>query len=102
MTFFDAQESEVGSTSILVKADEEVTSVQTDASNDHIRNFPNDLRSPVLHFVQHQDHDRMDDLGESPCISIREALLMYITVNEVYDVGLDVPGAFLTRDTNYI
>jgi hypothetical protein len=102
LTFFDAQESEVGSTSILVKADEEVTSVQTDASNDHIRNFPNDLRSPVLHFVQHQDHDRMDDLGEPPSMSSREALLIYVIVNEVYDVGLDILGAFLTHDTNFM
>jgi hypothetical protein len=65
LTFFDAQESEVGSTSILVKADEEVTSVQTDASNDDFRNFPEGLKEPVLRFVQHQDHQRMDDLGES-------------------------------------
>jgi hypothetical protein len=99
LTFFDAQESEVGSTSILVKADEEVTSVQTDASNDHIRDFPNDLRSPVLHFVQHQDHDRMDDLGESPSMSTCETLLIYVTVNDVYDVSSS-ELAFVTRHPN--
>lgn len=64
-TYFEAQESEVGSTSILVKADEEVTSVQTEASKEINSIFPDGLRSPVLHYVQFQDHHRMDDLGES-------------------------------------
>ncbi|KAH6877884.1 ATP-utilizing chromatin assembly and remodelling N-terminal-domain-containing protein [Alternaria rosae] len=67
-TYFEAQESEVGSTSILVKADEEVTSVQTEASKEINSIFPDGLRSPVLHYVQFQDHHRMDDL-----------------VNDVYD-----------------
>ncbi|KAE8828505.1 hypothetical protein HRS9139_07724 [Pyrenophora teres f. teres] len=61
-------ESEVGSTSILVKADEEVTSVQTEASKEINSIFPDNLRSPVLHYAQFQDHHRMDDL-----------------VNDVYD-----------------
>ncbi|CAN9302575.1 unnamed protein product [Alternaria alternata] len=67
-TYFEAQESEVGSTSILVKADEEVTSVQTEATKEINSIFPDGLRSPVLHYVQFQDHHRMDDL-----------------VNDVYD-----------------
>jgi hypothetical protein len=100
LTFFDAQESEVGSTSILVKADEEVTSVQTDASNDHIRNFPDGLKEPVLRYAQHQDHDRMDDLGESPWIFGCEALLTCVTVNDVFDVGFTVPAASLLHPTN--
>jgi hypothetical protein len=94
LTFFDAQESEVGSTSILVKADEEVTSVQTDASNDHIRTFPDGLKEPVLRYAQHQDHERMDDLGESPWVSGCETLLTCVTVNDVFDVGFTVPVAF--------
>ena len=64
-TYFEAQESEVGSTSILVKADEEVTSVQTEATKEINSIFPDGLRSPVLHYVQFQDHHRMDDLGRS-------------------------------------
>ncbi|KAF7441982.1 WAC Acf1 DNA bd domain containing protein [Pyrenophora tritici-repentis] len=68
-TYFEAQESEVGSTSILVKADEEVTSVQTEASKEINSIFPDNLRSPVLQYAQFQDHHRMDDL-----------------VNDVYDV----------------
>ncbi|KAI1542562.1 glycosyltransferase family 57 protein [Pyrenophora tritici-repentis] len=67
-TYFEAQESEVGSTSILVKADEEVTSVQTEASKEINSIFPDNLRSPVLQYAQFQDHHRMDDL-----------------VNDVYD-----------------
>ncbi|RMZ67011.1 dolichyl pyrophosphate Glc1Man9 c2 alpha-13-glucosyltransferase [Pyrenophora seminiperda CCB06] len=81
-TYFEAQESEVGSTSILVKADEEVTSVQTEASKEINSIFPDNLRSPVLHYAQFQDHHRMDDL-----------------VNDVYD---HFKEQFTLRDRVYI
>jgi alpha-1,3-glucosyltransferase len=38
--------------------------VQTEASKEINSIFPDGLRSPVLHYVQFQDHHRMDDLGE--------------------------------------
>ncbi|KAF1941901.1 hypothetical protein EJ02DRAFT_444453 [Clathrospora elynae] len=75
--YFEAKESEVGSTSVLVKADEEVTAVQTDASKEINSIFPDGLRDPVLHFVQFQDHKRMDDLGKSTYARCPQTLLIY-------------------------
>lgn len=39
--------------------------MQTEASKEINTIFPDGLKSPVLHYVQFQDHHRMDDLGRS-------------------------------------
>ncbi|CAO2651643.1 Nn.00g042130.m01.CDS01 [Neocucurbitaria sp. VM-36] len=61
-TFFEAKESEVGSTSIMVNGGKEVTAVQTEASKEINSIFPDSLRSPVLRYVQFRTTARMDDL----------------------------------------
>ena len=38
--------------------------MQTEASKEINSIFPDNLRSPVLHYAQFQDHHRMDDLGK--------------------------------------
>ncbi|RAR08138.1 glycosyltransferase family 57 protein [Stemphylium lycopersici] len=78
---FHAQESEVGSTSILIKADEEVTSVQTEASKEINSIFPDGLRSPVLHYVQFQDHHRMDDLVNDVFDHFKEHFMLHDRVS---------------------
>ncbi|USP77506.1 glycosyltransferase family 57 protein [Curvularia clavata] len=80
-TYFEALESEVGSTSILVKADEEVTSVQTEASKEINNVFPDSLKSPVLHYVQFQDHHRMDDLVNDVYDHFKEHFMLHDRVS---------------------
>ncbi|XP_014557849.1 glycosyltransferase family 57 protein [Bipolaris victoriae FI3] len=80
-TYFEAQESEVGSTSILVKADEEVTSVQTEASKEINSIFPDSLKSPVLHYVQFQDHERIDDLVNDVYDHFKEQFMLHDRVS---------------------
>ncbi|EMD85745.1 hypothetical protein COCHEDRAFT_1228781 [Bipolaris maydis C5] len=80
-TYFEAQESEVGSTSILVKADEEVTSVQTEASKEINSIFPDSLKSPVLHYVQFQDHERIDDLVNDVYDHFKEHFMLHDRVS---------------------
>lgn len=38
--------------------------MQTEASKEINSIFPDSLKSPVLHYVQFQDHERIDDLGK--------------------------------------
>lgn len=42
--------------------------MQTEASKEINNVFPDSLKSPVLHYVQFQDHHRMDDLGKPASI----------------------------------
>ncbi|KAF1833532.1 hypothetical protein BDW02DRAFT_599008 [Decorospora gaudefroyi] len=81
LTFFQAQESEVGATSILVKADEGITSVQTEASKEINKIFPDGLRSPVLHYAQFQDHHRIDDLVNDVYDHFKEQFILHDRVS---------------------
>lgn len=64
MTYFEAKESEVGSTPIPHNLDRAVTEEQTEAVKEINGVFPKPLTKPVLCFVQFRTESRMDDLGE--------------------------------------